>query len=147
MKKALEAAGAKLKVVAVHGGEVTGKGGKSVPVDHALRTVASVLFDAVYIPGGDKSVATLLGEPKVIAFVEEAYKHCKAVAASGEGLQLLTACRFNPPLEMSEEAGEVELPTPGVIVGKDSQSSRIAKEFIAAIAQHRTWDRENPKAT
>jgi hypothetical protein len=60
-------------------------------VDFALYTVKSTLFDAVFIPGGQKSV-TALTKGDVIGFINEAYKHFKAVGASGEGVQLLQKC-------------------------------------------------------
>ena len=40
------------------------------------------MFDALYIPGGENSIATLLGNDKALHFVNETYKHCKAIAAN-----------------------------------------------------------------
>ena len=52
MKKALTAAGAMAKIVAPRGGTLSGTRGIKVPVDFSLLTVGSVLFDAVFVPGG-----------------------------------------------------------------------------------------------
>jgi catalase len=47
-----------------------------------------VLFDAVYIPGGKKSVGMLQENSKFLKFINEAFKHCKAIAVKAEDLQL-----------------------------------------------------------
>ena len=87
----LKAAGAQSKVVAPRLGDLTGARGQAVPVDWSLLTAGSVLFDAVYVPGGDKSAEALAAEAAAVLFVREAYKHCKAIAASGAGVGLLKA--------------------------------------------------------
>ena len=69
---------------------VTGARGAGDPVDYSLLTVGSVLFDAVYVPGGDKSAEALAAEASAVLFVREAFKHCKAIAASGAGVDLLS---------------------------------------------------------
>ena len=68
-------------------------------VDHALRTVASVLFDAVYIPGGEKSAATLADEPDAIEFVNEAFRHCKAIAGKRRRREFLKRRNLRPQSE------------------------------------------------
>jgi catalase len=59
MKNALSAAGAVAKVVAPRGGTLSGTRGVKLPVDFSFLTVGSVLFDAVYVPGGAHSVKAL----------------------------------------------------------------------------------------
>ncbi|QJB39660.1 catalase [Chitinophaga oryzae] len=127
MKDALLKAGAQVQLVAPRLGAIRAASGSSFEADQSLLTAASVLFDAVYVPGGAESVATLQQHPDAIRFVNEAYRHCKPVAVAGEGLQLLKATRVPP-----EEAS-------GVVI------SGQAKAFIAAIAQHRFWERELAK--
>nr|WP_295864586.1 catalase [uncultured Chitinophaga sp.] len=127
MKEALLKAGAQVQLVAPRQGAIKTAGGSSFEADQSLLTAASVLFDAVYVPGGADSVATLQQHPDAIRFINEAYRHCKPIAVAGEGLQLLKAAKVPP-----EEA-------PGVII------SGQAKAFIAAIAQHRFWERELAK--
>lgn len=50
---------------------------------------ASVMFDAVYVPGGRESIDMLKQQGDGIHFVNEAFKHGKAIAATGEGVELL----------------------------------------------------------
>src|SRR5690606_41950942 len=54
-----------------------------------IYTTESVLYDAVYIPGGQASIDALLKKAKFQKFINEALKHCKAIAADKEGEKLL----------------------------------------------------------
>lgn len=90
MKKSLTAAGAMVKIVAPRLGNLTGASGKEVKIDFSFLTTASVLFDAVYVPGGERNVAALKDEADALHFINEAYKHCKAIAATGAGVELLS---------------------------------------------------------
>jgi catalase len=141
VRKALTAKGARLQTVAPHGGEVTGASGKSVVVDFSLPTVASVLFDAVLIPGGDTCVEALSAEMKAIEFVEEAFKHFKAIAAIGAGIDFLERTRVGNALgDKAAESSSVFV-SHGLVTGKPSAAGKVAAEFINAIAGHRAWDR------
>ncbi|WP_176716473.1 DJ-1/PfpI family protein, partial [Aeromonas sp. EERV15] len=89
VKTALEAAGAQLEVVVPRLGAVKTAAGGSEAVTMALPTVASVLCDAVLIPGGKASVEALLQDGAALHFVNEAFKHYKTVGATGEGVDLV----------------------------------------------------------
>jgi catalase len=104
-----------------------------MPVDQSLLIAASVLFDAVYIPGGAAAIAILKDLPDATAFIREAYLHAKPVAADGEGVQLVEAALTG--LTMSGDKG--------LILQKDPKTG-VAEIFIKAIAQHRFWEREKP---
>jgi catalase len=143
MKQALVAAGAQAKVVAPRLGVLMGAQGGEVNIDFSLLTVGSVLFDAVYVPGGEKSVETLKGEGKALHFINEAYKHCKAIAATGAGIDLLRASYFGAErLPASNNAGNQIHVDEGIIISRDAHAGDLATEFIKAIAQHRHWSRE-----
>jgi catalase len=137
MKKALATAGAMAKVVAPRGGTLSGTRGVKVAVDFSLLTVGSVLFDAVFVPGGMESAKTLKADAMAVLFVNEAYKHCKAIAATGEGTALCP--NHNGAARIPSKAGALE---EGVIVGGDGDVARVAAELVKAIAGHRVWSRE-----
>jgi catalase len=137
MKKSLGAAGATAKVIAPHGGTLAGTGGRKIPVDFSLLTVGSVLFDAVFVPGGADSVKTLGQDARALLFVAEAYKHCKALAGTGAGVSLLPTEK--KPNGAHAKAGPLE---EGVIGGGDGDVVKVAAEFIESIARHRAWSRE-----
>jgi len=135
MKITLETAGAQIKIIASHLGNITSSGGKSVKVDQSFLIAASVLFDAVYVPDGTKSASSLKENPYAVTFINEANLHCKAIAANGAGVEFLkiTEASFG-------------------ITGKIKSFNRMGvlincapKEFVNAIAQHRFWDRENSR--
>jgi catalase len=129
MKKALMAEGATLKTVATRHGAITSADGKAIPADFSLLTAASVLFDAVYIPPGAKSIEALSGNADAYHFVDEAYKHCKAICATGD-----TAAFFDNTF-----AGKA---TDDIAVITSAKANDAATLFIEAIANHRNWDRE-----
>jgi catalase len=137
MKKALSAVSAMAKVVAPRGGTLSGARGAKVSVDFSLLTVGSVLFDAVFVPGGTESVKTLKADAMAVLFVNEAYKHCKAVAVTGEAIALLP--NHNGANRVSSKVGALE---EGVVAGADGDVARVAAEFIKAVASHRAWSRE-----
>jgi catalase len=133
VKAAVEKAGGKLKIVAPHGGEVKSAAGKARPVDYALNTVASVLFDAVYVAGGEKSAETFAEIPDAVEFVEEAYRHCKAIAATGAGVNFLNGTKAKSSMAQHDEA---------IVVGDDSAAKKVAQDFVKAVSKHRNWERE-----
>jgi catalase len=131
MRRALTAAGAQAKVVAPRLGTLRAESRGEVPVDLSLLNVGSVLFDAVFVPGGARSIETLRGEARALLFVAEAFKHCKPIAASGAGLELLAASGI--PADGSDEA---------VTTATDGEVEKAAAAFVKAIARHRNWGRE-----
>ena len=140
MKKALTEAGAQAKLVAPRLGLLKSSKGAEAKVDFSLLTASSVMFDAVYIPGGEKSVKALQEQVEALEFVQEAFKHCKTIAANGAGVEFIRACRLtNGAADGKAKDSAFE---EGVILGRDDQAGKIATEFIKAIAQHRHWSRE-----
>ena len=89
MKNALLAEGATVEIVSLLLGTIKSKSGAAIKVDKNFLTTASVLYDAVYIPGGADSVAALINEPDAIEFVNQTFKHCKAIAAEDEVMELI----------------------------------------------------------
>ncbi|WP_426203657.1 catalase HPII [Pseudomonas sp. TWP3-1] len=129
MKKALAAEGAHAKLLGPTSAPVKTADGKSLPVDASMEGMPSVIFDAVFVPGGAASIKALSGDGVALHYVLEAYKHLKAIALQGEAKQLLDV------LKLEADAGLLE--------GKDVGA--LTKPFFAAIGQHRVWARE-PKA-
>jgi catalase len=142
IKRVLEAEGAKIKIVSKFGGMIKSVDGKEIEVDRTLLTTASVLFDAVYIPGGEKSVASLKSDGDVIHFVNEAFKHFKAIAATGEGVDLLMESRLQG-VNLADSQQKFASDQ-GVVASRNTADiDKAAKEFVNAIAQHRHWLRES----
>ncbi|AZD13042.1 catalase HPII [Pseudomonas chlororaphis] len=128
LKKALQAEGAHARLLGPTSAPVTTADGKTLPVDASMEGLPSVAFDAVFVPGGAKSIQALSGDGVALHYLLEAYKHLKAIALQGEAKQLLDVLKL-----------EVDA---GLIVGGDAKA---LKAFFNAIAHHRVWERE-PKA-
>ena len=142
MKKALKAEGAKTMVVSLNQGEIEGSSGQKIPVDKSFLTTASVLFDAVYVPPGQNSVAALVQSQDAVHFVNEAYRHCKPIAANKDGIELLQASYIGNNIRLSadDDQQKEENSSLGVI------TDGAPDDFIKAIAQHRFWVRQSHNA-
>jgi catalase len=124
MKMALEKEGAVLKLIAPHGGTITCNTDMEHEVDASISTTESVLFDALYIPGGDKAIQSLKKEGKYIKFINEAFKHCKTIAANGAGEKLLDVTYVK---DHKKDAA----------VHINDNAAKVTK----SIANHRNWER------
>ena len=136
MINTLKSGGAEYKIIAPSLGHITGLSGKQILVGQSFLIATSVVFDAVYIAGGPDAVEALTGEAEALHFVEEAYKHCKPIAAETDAIAFL---------EMTYVGNKMEEPNydavaDGVILG--TTKGNLSKTFVAAMKQHRFWARE-----
>ncbi len=141
VKDTLVAQGAIVHVIAPKLGEIISAEDQKIQVDESFLTAASVLYDAVYVPGGTNSAASLEAEANAVHFLNEAFKHCKAIAADAGAIQVLEAGYFfkKLPAEYSAETVLRE----GVVVSDDLNS--LTDLFVQMIARHRFWEREVPR--
>jgi catalase len=120
--KAMAGLGATALVVAPVGG-VLKAGRRTVTVDRTFATARSIEFDAVVVADG----TTVGGDIKLVVLLQEAFRHCKALAAWGDGTAVLKAAR-------------IPAKGPGVDI-----AAAADKAFFGALAKalglHRAWDR------
>ncbi len=121
LRKALEKAGATVKIVAPKVGGAVMKDGALLPADGQLAGTPSVVFDAVASILSPDMGAQLAREAAAVDWFRDAFGHLKAIAAC-KGTQAIL------------QAGGIE-PDAGVVDPADVQG------FIAA-AQTRQWERE-----
>ncbi len=122
LRKALEAEGALLRVIAPHGGQLVD--GKDVEiVERTFATGRSIEFDAIVVADG----APKDGDFRAVTMLQEAFRHLKGVGAWGDGVEVLRAAGIDPE-------------APGVITGP-SANAAMAAETVAALGMHRAWDR------
>jgi catalase len=133
LKKAVEAKGGQTKIIAPVLGAIKSSSGKSITVDESFLIATSVVYDAIFIPAGAKSSDALIGEPDALHFINEAYKHCKAIGADGEGADVIEASYIGLSPNEGKEEG---------IVTAENNPGKLARDFIAAVAKHRFWERE-----
>jgi len=142
VRSALRASGAEAHVIASKLGTIETSEGGELEVDQATVHVASVLYDAVYVPGGMKSVAAmkLLGDP--IHFLEEAFRHHKPIGATNEGVELLEASRMKGVAVAAPSSAGQTILDAGVVTSRGATNmATFVQTFIEAIAKHRHWDR------
>jgi catalase len=129
MQEALLNAGAAVEVVGTHLGMLVAVDGTEIPAPKSVLTTPSVVYDAVYVPSGADSAAALQGNADAIHFVQEAFKHYKPVAASGEGADVL-------------KTAAISAEDPGVVI---ADAGGAIDAFLEEIGKHRFWDRERAK--
>ena len=148
----VRAAGAVVEVLAPHGGAVTTDTGGSLPVDRAIVTMSSVLYDAVLVADGAASVEALLEDGEAVHYVAEAFRHGKPVGAFGDAMAFLAAA----PLVGATLA---QVPSDGVVSeqgvvtrhldpdGADggAQVTQVGEAFRDAVAGGRYFSRRVAK--
>jgi catalase len=122
----LKAATKKMKadfaVIAPKVGGTESADGKMIEANFQLAGGSSVLFDAVFVALSEDGAEMLMKEAAAIAWVHDAYAHCKVIGAT-DGAQLL--------LDGAGVAADE-----GILVGSDAQ------EFLDMASNGRIWDRE-----
>jgi catalase len=141
VREVLLADQAVVEIIAPKLGTITGEDDTQIKVDRSLLTAASVLYDAVYVPGGLNSVATLEATADAVHFLNEAFKHCKPIAADADAWQLLEATYFSKKLP--EDNTDETVAREGIVIGTDLD--QLAARFIQSIKMHRFWEREKPR--
>jgi catalase len=141
VQKAMQEEGVTCEVVSKNFGKRSAVKGSDVKTDKNHITTASLMYDAVLVPGGMDSVTKLKEMGDAIHFIMEAFKHGKPIAAIGEGLALIEACQL-PGVSISETGSSDK----GVVTIKDDTRSKdLVSELKAAMLQSRFWEREKHK--
>jgi catalase len=122
LKSAAKKRNANFAVVAPKVGGAITADGELIEGDFQLAGGPSVLFDAVFLALSEGGVKSLAMEAAAVAWVHDAFAHCKVIGATDAARPLLDA------------AGVI--PDEGVLIGKD------AEKFVTAAANGRVWDRE-----
>ena len=122
LSRSLKRAGVDVLVIAPVGG-VLKKGRSSVTVQRTSLTARSIEFDAILVADG----TTPSRDVKTVILLQEAYRHCKALGAWGDGAAGLTV------------AG-IALDAPGVYVD-EAVGKPFTDNIIRALGLHRSWER------
>jgi catalase len=133
MQRSLAAQGATGVVVGPYRGQIPADTG-TIEAVKTFANSGSVLFDAVYVPGGQsvQQLEHLPMFPDVRRFISEAYMHGKPIAATGEGTQLISLAGLGP---LAPNAAQ------GVLAEPQGDGQSVSKGFLEAIARHRFSNR------
>jgi len=96
LRKAAQADGAVVKLVAMKVGGVQGKGNKRLPIDGQLAGTPSLVFDAVALVLSDAAGRKLAKEAAAVDWVRDAFGHLKAIAHDAGAKALLDAAQVEP---------------------------------------------------
>ncbi|MBA8824419.1 catalase [Saccharopolyspora lacisalsi] len=143
IKQELTDRGAVPQVLSLRDGSVRASSSGHVQVDARIDTLASVVFDAVVVPGTGESVQNLSADGYSVHFVTEAYKHFKPVAASQEGVAMLQRAGVNGVRHADDSQSVAN--DHGVITAVSNEGSlpsEFFEEFASTLAGHRVWDRD-----
>ena len=131
---ALAAQGAVPRFVGARLGSIATADGKQIEVDATLESVPAVLYDALVVPSGREAIKTLGNLGQAAEFVKEQYRHCKPILVLGAGQELVE--NAGVPLTLAD--GD---PDPGLLKF-DANTEAALEQFVAAIAKHRSFERE-----
>lgn len=101
-----------------------------IPIDYSIHTITPDLFDALYIPGGKKSIDHLIKQKEVLAFICTIYTSGKNIAVDDDSIRLLEAASLNSQLSSRSSA---DLKSNGIFV--HDKAIPTVKHFIKAIAE------------
>ena len=128
MRRILGEHGIHTALLAPHMGCVKSREGGRLKVDGTLAGEPSVLFDAVAVPEGTRSLEALSQCGKARHYLWEAFRHLKPIALPGEASAMMLT------------SGLPEGADAGLILEKDSRTAMA--RFLAAMKLHRIWSRE-----
>lgn len=143
VKTALKSAGAQTEVVSKLLGNLQSSTGETVEVDKNYVTTASIMYDALFIPGGQKNVQMLQKQGDALHFVNEAFKHGKTIGAASEGAELLMAANLEGVDMAGPQSKEAVVANKGIVTSRSGANlNGFSQHFVQAIAQHRHWARD-----
>ena len=122
LRTALSDAGAVLHVLSPVGGELT-DGDRTVVIDRVLVSTRSIEYDAMVIASGAGGFVDVT----MTVLLQEMFRHCKALAAWGDGQRVLV------------DAG-LDTSAPGVLTATALDTGFTA-ELVALVGMHRSWAR------
>ncbi|WP_426478586.1 catalase [Chryseobacterium sp. CBSDS_008] len=135
IKTKIEAEGGRVELIAPSVAPVRMNDGSELIPKHSLTSTASVCFDALVIcPGADSVKELMIPEhiKHVLHFINEAYKHCKAIYFGTD----------TQALYQNSNVSAKQHDDPGIVTWEDAAP---VDKFIQAIAQHRVWDLEKER--
>lgn len=141
VKNKLMEGNASAEIVSKFHGMIPASNGKEMETDKNHVTTDSVLYDAIFIPGGAKSVEKMKKQGDVLHFINEAFKHCKPLAFSGEAVELIKETALKDIV--NEQQNGVTVTMGVVTTGNNDSLNDFSESFTKCIAMHRFWERED----
>jgi len=131
----IEKEGGVVQFVAPEIASVKADDGSLIVPQHSISSTMSVCFDAVYVAPGDESIKNWLNpdyKNGVVDFINEAYRHCKAIFFDEN----------TKALYKETDVSKNKKPDYAIVLQKDVEAD---KKFIDAVASHRAWEFEKER--
>ncbi len=141
---ALKASGVNVEIVSTNLSPITSGAGLRLEVGKSYANTSSIQYDAVYVPGG-WHIDNLLHQGDAIHFVNEAFKHFKTIAASGDGVDLLVQSQLQGVALADENTNKLVQELGVITIRNISDLTSFAGVFLQGIAQDRHWGRQPTK--
>ncbi|MFD2209033.1 catalase [Virgibacillus halophilus] len=122
--KTLQKYGVFIEIISEQLGAVRGASGTELKVDKTFLTGSPYLVDALYIVGGNSKNQAKF-QQDILSFVQVAYTHYKPIGVASSGRTYIQTSQANN--------------LAGVVFADNSTD--FGKDFAAAIAEQRFWDR------
>ncbi|MBL0921208.1 MAG: catalase [Phycisphaerales bacterium] len=145
LRKAAEREGAEVVTVAATQSPLKSGSGGEATADESFLTTSSVVFDAVFVPGGGAAAKSLAADSDALRFVNEAFRHFKSVGAADEGVDVLHRTSIRGVRVADPGAGA--LADAGVVTSRAGARGDLLDVFFEAVTQRRHWDRPPHGAT
>lgn len=138
----LKAAGAIAETVSSSLAPVTGKDGTMLEPNKSFVTSNSLVYDAIFIPGGAANVDAFTKNIDARLFINEALRHMKTVGATDEAVELLSMTDAAALISDFTASQGTPWINQGIILiqGVDNLQPYCA-EFVNQLSMHRHWDR------
>ncbi|KAF9448892.1 catalase [Macrolepiota fuliginosa MF-IS2] len=130
--------------------------GDGITADHHFNGQRSTLFDALFVPSGTEHAKALTKNGRAIHWVKEAFGHCKAIGAIGDGVTFVKHAIGLSELDFGDDPDSDKIISSygvvttgkyapasaaiGAKIGPDSKG--FAANFTYEISKHRCWERE-----
>lgn len=101
-----------------------------IKANKSMENSPSVLFDALVLPDGAKSIEVLARDIHMMGYIQDSFRHCKAILALGQSRKLLEMAGI---LACAEKEHRIL----GLLLVEPDKASEVVPDFIEAIAAHR----------
>ncbi len=131
--EALLKEGAVPRLLSIRLGKLTGANSEELNVEATLEATPSVLYDAMIIADGEKSIKNLNKSAHILEFLRDQYRHCKPILILGEAEIFLQKANISQILPNGDT-------DPTLIVGGDWGQG--IQKFIKVLGKPRDHSRE-----
>ena len=121
------------RLLSIRLGKLSGTKDEELNVEATMEATPSVLYDALIIAGGEKSVANLGKSAHTLEFLRDQYRHCKPILILGEAERFLDQAGISQILPNGDT-------DPALFVTTDWIQG--SQDFITALGKPRDHSRE-----